>query len=153
MGSRLQSDAKAPDNTFLTTVAKLIGVLVGACFGAITLSGVVKVVYSVLEPGAMRQDGQSILAFILSVPIGMILGGAGGYKWMSHRTQTRSRYVLSSAGALSTMLVLGLGLFSASSRGLSVPEFLRTVASPWCLGPLIASLAVLITSLSSAKHA
>jgi hypothetical protein len=137
--------AKAP-----STLIKVLVVLVGACFGIMTLSGLVKVAYPILDPDG-RLEGQSGFDFVLSMPIGMILGAVGGYELMRQRTKT-PRHVLAVAGALSTTLVLAIGVLSAGSRGLSVLELLWTVASPWCLLPLIASLATLIAGLLSNKR-
>ena len=52
--------------------------------------------------------------------------------------------MFSLVGGVTTFICLGFGILSAGSRGFSVLEFILTIASPWVVAPLIASLIMLI---------
>lgn len=115
-------------------------VIIGATvLGAIVLSGIVRVSYTILDPTATK-DAQFELSYILSLPIGTILGGALGFALIKPQ---KAGLLLSIVGGLTVSLCLGIGFLSAGSRGLTLQEFLLTIASIWCLVPLLASLAVL----------
>lgn len=134
-------------NTLFRNIAVIF---LGGGVGIIVLSAIVMGLYALFESGA--KDGQFILAFILSVPIGGILGGAVGYVLASpEKPKKTMAYLFSFAGGLSLLLCLSVAAISASSREESLEEFIWTVISPWCLGPLIASSAVLMRGIHLLK--
>jgi hypothetical protein len=119
-------------------------VIASAIIGAVVASIVVASLYAILEPSSFR-DGQFVLAYILSIPVGFLLGGAIGYvKLKQGKPRASKGRVLTIAGTLGVILILCVCLLSASSRGLSLQGVLATIISPWSLGPFILSLAVLI---------
>ena len=119
-------------------------VVLGAAIGAVAISAFVVGLNSLLEPSSSK-DGQAVLAYILSVPIGTVLGGTFGYVRVKYETPDGTAgYVLSLVGGVTTFICLGTGISSASTRGFSVLEFILTIASPWVVAPLIASLIMLI---------
>jgi hypothetical protein len=91
-------------------------------------------------------DGQSVLAYILSVPSGIILflGGTLFFA-LSRRYPTAANWSLRSSGALVVLFVLLMARSSAASRDARFSEFVSTAASPWCLFPLIFGALVLLS--------
>ena len=84
------------------------------------------------------------MAFMLSFPVGTVLGGTFGYVWIKYDALTkRAGYVYTGVGGLTTFLCLLVGFGSASSRGFSILGFVLTIASPGLLAPLIVSVAML----------
>ena len=133
-----------PDGTQPNMFAVALFVVLGSATGAVAVSAFVVGLYSLLEP-SWSKDGQADMAYILSVPIGTVLGGTFGYYWIKYKTPDRTAgYVLSLVGGVTTFICLGIGILSAGSRGFSVLEFILTIASPWLVAPLIASLIMLI---------
>jgi hypothetical protein len=115
-------------------------VIIGATvLGAIVLSGIVRVSYAILDPTATK-DAQFELSYILSLPIGTFLGGALGVALINPQ---KAGLLLSIVGGLTVSLCLGIGFLSAGSRELTLQGFLLTIASIWCLVPLVASSAIL----------
>jgi hypothetical protein len=135
---------KFPGGTQPNMFAIALFVVFGSAIGAVAVSAFVVGLYSLLEP-SWSKDGQAVLAYILSVPIGTVLGGTFGYVRIKYETSDRTAgYVLSLVGGVTTFICLGIGISSASTRGFSVLEFILTIASPWVVAPLIASLIMLI---------
>jgi hypothetical protein len=124
----------------LRTLTVIIGTI-GLC--VIVLSSLVKVLQAILEPSA-RIDGQSELNYILSLPIGALLGGTlTSALLLPEKAKAKVGIIFSMVGGLTVTLCLAIGFLSADSRGLSLQELLRTITSPWCLPPLVASSAIL----------
>ncbi len=133
-----------PGGTQPNMFAIALFVVLGSAIGAVAVSAFVVGLYSLLEP-SWSKDGQAVLAYILSVPIGTVLGGTFGYVRIKYKTPDRAAgYVLSLVGGVTTFICLGIGISSASTREFSVLEFILTIASPWVVAPLIASLIMLI---------
>jgi hypothetical protein len=107
------------------------------------LSGLVNVLSGILEPSA-KWDPQAELNYILSLPIGALLGttlGTALLRQQKLRAKVGRLFVI--VGGLTAILCLAVGFLSAATRGLSLQQLLLTITSPWCLPPLIASSAVL----------
>jgi len=91
-------------------------------------------------------DGQSVLAYILSAPSGVILFLGGTLFFALNRKHPESaNWSLRSSGALVVLFVLLVARSSAASRDSHFSEFISTVASPWCLFPLIFGGLVLLS--------
>ena len=135
---------KLPGGTQPNMLAITLFVVLGAVIGAVVVSAFVVGLYSLLEP-SWSKDGQAVLVYILSVPIGIVLGGTFGYVRIKYETSDRTAgYMLSLVGGVTTFICLGIGISSASTREFSVLGFILTIASPWVVAPLIASLIMLI---------
>lgn len=125
-------------------------VAVTGVIGAVVLSAVVATHYAVLpEPSSLSGEGQSIFAFLLSVPVGFLLGGTVGFvkQYRSTHGDRWGYLLLIVVGTINTLLIILLGILSSTSRETNLREFWATIISPWCLYPLIASLCVLLRGL------
>ena len=132
-----------PDGTRPNIFNIALFAVLGSAVGAIVISGAVAGLYSLVEP-SWTKDGQAGLAFIVSFPIGTVLGGTFGYVWIKYETPDKTvGYTFSLVGGVTTFICLGIGFLSAGSRELSALEFILTIASPWCVVPLVASLTML----------
>jgi hypothetical protein len=79
---------KFPDGTQPNIFTIALFVVLGFAIGAIVVSGAVAGLYSLGEP-SWTKDGQAGLAYILSFPIGTVLGGALGYVCLGKRGHSR----------------------------------------------------------------
>lgn len=123
-----------PIKTFLYTFTKYITVIVGPSLMVTSL-------LRILEPSAHR-DGQYMLEFILSVPAGLILGIG---MFISNQLKRRNRHAmwpLTLSGMAVIILCLAVAYSSASSRGLSLSEFVSTAVSLWCSVPMVFGIVV-----------
>ena len=85
------------------------------------------------------------MAYMLSIPVGFVLGGAFGYVRIKHEALDKTAgSIFSAAGAVTTIICLVMGFSSASSREFSILGLVLTIASPWCLVPLLGSLVMLV---------
>ena len=96
----------------------------------------VMLLYQLFEPSAFR-DGQFILVFILSLPVGVILTVGLFLSNVAKKRNRKGKWPLLLAGAVVIALSVGLAFFSASTRGLTAGEFMSTAISPWCMSPLL----------------
>lgn len=120
-------------------------IAVTGLLGAIVLSAAVAAHYALFEVSSLSGEGQSILAFVLSLPVGFLIGGVVGFIKQCHSSsRSRDKYLLVITGLISTLLVILIGVLSATSRDLSLQELMTTIVSPWCLYPLIASMGVML---------
>jgi hypothetical protein len=125
----------------LLSIAVVIFITTG--LGAYGLSVAIGLLDTLIDPTATK-DPQYVMSFMVGVPIGGILGGTAGYVLMPpEKTKRKAGIIFSVVGGVNMILCLGMGFLSAGSRDLSLQEFLWTIASPWCLVPLIASSAML----------
>jgi len=99
--------------------------------------------YQLFEPSAFR-DGQFILVFILSLPVGVILVVGLFFSKFAKKRNRKGKWPLLLSGGLVIALSVGLAFFSASTRGLTAGEFMRTVISPWCMSPLLFGVAFML---------
>jgi len=103
--------------SWLRTLTVFVGTI---GLGAMGLSGLVNVLSDVLEPSA-KWDPQGEFNYILSVPMGALLGGtvgAGPLRQENSMTKVPRMFVI--VGALTVTLCLGIGVLSAESRGLGL---------------------------------
>lgn len=103
----------------------------------------VMLLYQLFEPSAFR-DGQFILVFILSLPVGVILTVGLFLSNVAKKRSKKGKLPLILSGAIVIALSVALALFSASSRGLTADEFMRTARSPWCMSPLLFGVAFMV---------
>ncbi len=128
-----------PIKTFLYTFMKYITVIVGP-------SLMVTLLLHILEPSAYR-DGQYILEFLLSVPAGLILGIGMFISSQLKRRNRNAMCPLTLSGMAVILLCLAVAYSSASSRGLSLSEFVSTSVSLWCGVPMVFGIVVTFIGL------
>ena len=132
-----------PDGTRPNMFFIAVFVVLCSAIGAAVVSSAVAGLLTLINPSWSRHTMRG-LAFILSFPIGTVLGGTFGYVWIKYDTPSiTAGYVFSVVGGVTTFICLLFGIGSADSRGFSVLGFALTIASPWCVAPLIASVAML----------
>jgi len=141
-----------PDGTRPNMFFIAVFVVLCSAIGAATVSSLVAGL-NTLEDPSWSKHTMAGLSFIVSFPIGTILGGTFGYVWIKYDTpDRRAGYIFSVVGGLTTFICLAMGFLSAGSRGFSVLGFILTIASPWCLAPLIASSIMLIRGVLLLKR-
>ena len=112
----------------------------------------VMLLYKIFEPFAFR-DGQFILVFMLSIPEGVILTAGLFVSNVAINRKQKGSWPLLVSGALVIALSVGLALFSASTRGLTLAEFMKTVTSPDCMSPMLFGVAFLLAGvIKHQKH-
>lgn len=123
----------------------LIGLLkyVGTFLGPTIL---VMVLYKMFEPSAFR-DGQFILVFILSIPVGVILTTGMFAANIARKRNKKGNWPLLVSGASVIALSVGLALFSASTRGLTLAELMKTATSPDCMSPMLFGVAFILAGV------
>ncbi len=125
-----------------------VAIFTTAGLGAFCVSVIIAGLYAFFSPTASK-DPQYGMSFIVGIPIGGILGGTAGYVLMPpEKTKGKAGIIFSAVGGVNVILCLCMGFFSAGSRGLSLQEFLWTIASPEFLVPLIASSVMLTRGIS-----
>lgn len=103
----------------------------------------VMLLYKIFEPSAFR-DGQFILVFMLSIPVGVVLTAGLFVSSVARNKNQKGNWPLLMSGALVIALSVGLALFSASTRGLTIAEFMNTATSPDCMSPLLFGVAFML---------
>jgi hypothetical protein len=99
---------------------------------------------SELQATGTYSDGQAGLEMILGGQVGMLLGAGALVSALIYDKRPRAAAAsLQIAGALGLMYCVKEALYSASSHGLSISEFLGTLTTYWIFLPLIFCLAVL----------
>lgn len=129
----------------------LIGFLkyVGTFLGPTIL---VMLLYKIFEPFAFR-DGQFILVFILSIPEGVILTAGLFVSNISRDKKQKVNWPLLVSGGLVIALSVGLAFFSASTRGLTLEELMKTATSPDCMSPMLFGIAFILAGvIKHQKH-
>jgi hypothetical protein len=127
----------------METLLTILRVIVTGVLGAIVLSAVVATHYAIFEASPPSGEGQYILVYVLSLPVGFLLGGTFGFASQC-RSTNRRKYVLLIVGMISTLFVISVAALSSTTRETSLLEFSATIASSWCLAPLIASFGALV---------
>lgn len=113
-------------------------------------TALVMLLYQLFEPSAFR-DGQFILVFILSLPVGVILLIGLFLSKVAKKKNRKGKWPLLLAGALVIALSVGLAFFSASTRGLTTGGFMKTAISPWCMSPLLFGVGFIIAGVFQQK--
>lgn len=110
--------------------AALVGIG-GAVLGALCLSVGLTVTYAVLIPGSTG-DGQFIMVYIISAPMGAAFGAASSVAFTYHRAGLfkTCRKALRVGAVLLLAPAAFLLWLSAGSRGGGIAEYARTAASP-----------------------
>ena len=132
---------------------RTVTILIGSIgLGAVGLSGLVNVLSGILEPSA-KWDPQGELNYILSLPIGALLGGTLASAILGQdKPRAKMGRIFVIIGGMTAILSLAIGFLSADTRGLSLQELFRTITSPWCLPPLIASSIVIASGIYLTNH-
>jgi hypothetical protein len=133
-----------PIKTFLYNLMKYIIVIVGPTL-------MLTILLHIVEPSISR-DGQYFLAFILSVPAGVILGIGLLVSNQLKKGKRNTMWPLTLSGMAVTILCLSMAYSSASSRGLSLSEFVSTALSLWCNVPMIFGIAVAVYGGISSRN-
>lgn len=97
----------------------------------------VVLLYSLLDTDALN-DGQFILGFILSIPAGIVFGiGLFFSDYFRKQKRDITAILVHVLTGLSVLVFCFYEAFSsASSRVISLSEFVSTAVSPWCFAPI-----------------
>jgi len=129
-----------------------IGVFVVLCsaIGAAAISSVVAGLLTLVEP-SWSKHSTSGLVFILSFPIGIVLGGTFGYVWIKYDAPDKTAgYIFSVVGSLITCICL-VWIFPLA-REFSVLGLILVTAHPSHAVPLVASLTMLVRGVLLIKR-
>jgi hypothetical protein len=133
----MMSDNVAKD--LLIGFIKYVGTFLGPTI-------LVMLLYKIFEPFAFR-DGQFILVFMLSIPVGVILSAGLFISDIARNKKQKGIWPLLVSGASVITLSVELALFSASTRGLTLAELMKTATSPDCMSPMLFGVAFILAGV------
>ena len=138
----MRSARTFPDGTRPNIFFIAVFVVLCAAIGAAAVSSAVAGFLTLVEPSWSRHTMRG-LAFILSLPIGTVLGGTFGYVWIKYDTPNKTvGYVFTVVGGLTTCICLVWILPLA--REFSILGLIQVTAHPSHAVPLAASLTMLV---------
>ena len=109
--------------------------IVGALVGAVGLSVLTALLSAVIEPESFG-EGQFVMGFAFTVPMGMMLGSVTSLVLRQARRRQRARagWIATVGGAAILAFATAIAWGSASSGDGGFAEFLSTLLSLW-IGP------------------
>ena len=143
--ARTFPDGTRPNACFIAVLVVLCSVI-----GAAAVSSVVAGLLTLIEPSWSKHTMRG-LAFILSFPIGTVLGGTFGHVWIKYDTPSKTAgYVFTVVGGLTTCICL-VWIFPLA-REFSVLGLILVTAHPSHAVPLVASLTMLVRGVLLIKR-